>query len=239
MKYISHSGNPILIGHFPGQCRSIENNIRIIEETMKKKVHVPDNITIVSPITENTLNNSPLPIQLNNSGIDYINPLLGKNVIWRPHEKIKYVLDGLKEVKTEYTLIMDGNDAVIMDDLDTLIDKYKTYNKDIIYNATCWRFPQVIVDYVEDRYKYGIYNYLNAGICIGKTESLIPFYQEAWDIAKYDGKNPYHSSEQYYIRKVFDKYQDTVFFDYDCRFFQIWHKASYKYSADGKTCQLL
>ena len=30
MKYISHSGNPILIGHFPGQCRSIENNIRII-----------------------------------------------------------------------------------------------------------------------------------------------------------------------------------------------------------------
>lgn len=134
---------------------------------------------------------------------------------------------------------MDGNDAVIMDDLDTLIDKYKTYSKDIIYNATCWRFPQIIVDYVADRYKYGIYNCLNAGICIGKTESLIPFYQEALDIAKYDGKNPYHSSEQYYIRKVFDKYQDTVFFDYDCRFFQIWHKVSYKYSTDGETCQLL
>ena len=90
----------------------------------------------------------------------------------------------------------------------------------------------------EDRYKYGIYNYLNAGICIGKTDALIEFYQECWDIAKYDSKNPYHSSEQYYVRKVFDTHQDTVFFDWDCRFFQIWHKATYTYSDDGQTCKL-
>ena len=238
VKYISHTDNPILIAHFPGQSRTIENNLKIINEAINRKVHIPDNITIVSPITDDTLQSSPLAIQLKNNGTEYINPLLGKKVIWRPHEKLKYVLEGLKEVKTEYSLIMDGNDSVIMADLDTLIEKYKTYDKEIMYNATCWRYPQTNVDYVENRYQYGIYNYLNAGICIGKTEPLIEFYQEAWDLAELDGKNPYHQSEQWYIRKIFDKHQDTVFFDYECRFFQIWHKANYIWLDNGQTCKL-
>ena len=57
---------------------------------------------------------------------------------------------------------------------------------------------------------------------IGETWALLNFYRNV----KKEIKKDYIKveSEQYYVRKVFDKNQDTVFFDYKCNIFQCFHK---------------
>lgn len=130
--------------------------------------------------------------------------------------------------KTEYALILDGADVCIMSDLSDIVERFKTYDKDIIFNATIRRFPQVEIDYIENRELLGKYCYFNAGCCIGKTKALLEFYQECQKVIRTDRhKNP---SEQYYVRQVFNKHQDKVFIDYDCKIFQVWHNPEYEYS---------
>jgi len=229
-KYFSHSDYQVMIAHFPGNTKQIHKDL--IDRAKQTIFTKPDNVTIVSVNTIDTLDTSPLPYQLALNNMPYINPIKDP-VSWSRVNKIMYMIEAIKQVDTEYCLALDGNDVVIMSDLDDIVERYKTYNKDVIYNATIWRFPPVNVDFVEDRYKYGTYNYLNAGCVIGKTDKLLQVYEEAWEKAYYDHKNPNHDSEQYYIRKVFDVHQDWIWFDYDCRIFQCWHKAEYIEDENG------
>lgn len=237
MDYYSHSGHKILIGHFPGQTK-IQNK-ELINEISKRKFNKPDNIGIICPITKDQLNKSPLINQLMANDYSYYNSLVDRNIAWIPERKILHVLDSLKLCKEEYALILDGNDVVIFDDINDVIERFETYDKKIIYNSTIWMYPHVIIDDVENRGQYGQYCFLNAGCAIGKTSDLIEFYEYAWDIL-YRTPKPV-SSEQYYIRKAFDKKQDEVFFDWDCRVFQCWHKQAYDYkTVDGEErCYLL
>lgn len=236
MNYYSHSGNKILIGHFPGQTK-IQNK-DLIEELSQRKFNMPDNIGIVCPITKDQLSN-PLIRQLSLNGYSYYNSLADVDILWRPERKILHVLNSLKICKEEYALVLDTNDVVILDDLDDIINRFETYGKRIIYNSTIWMFPHEIIDDVENRGQYGTYCFLNAGCAIGKTSDLIDFYQYTWDMVRKIA-HP-ESSEQYYIRKAFDKKQEEVFFDWDCRVFQCWHKQEYDYrTVDGeKRCYLL
>ena len=65
---------------------------------------------------------------------------------------------------------------------------------------------------------------MNAGCCIGKTKALRAFYKECLDIFKSSDKDEYWQSEQYFVRKAFAKNMKKVWFDHDCRIFQVWHK---------------
>lgn len=231
MDYYSHTKNKILIGHFPGQTK--QENIELIEELKNRKIKIPDNLEIVSVITKDQIDYSPLHYQLKHNKYSYINPLKNRHMIWKRTNKIYYVLQALKETEKEYSLILDGSDVVILSDLTNIIDIFKEYDKNIVYNSTIWMYPHIIIDNVENRGQYGEYCYLNAGCCIGKTKDLINFYDYAWKIIK----NTYITcdSEQYYIRKAFNNCQNTVFFDYDCKIFQCWHKAEYIYETDKNT----
>lgn len=231
MKYYSHNGNQIMIAHFPGNTKNEKVNINILEEYSHYHFHKPDNIGIVCAITDDKKEKSYLLKQLDESGYDYYNSLSGHNVLWSPQNKILHVLNSLKMCTEEYALILDGTDVVIMSDLDDIVKRFNTYNKKILYNATIWMYPHIIVDIVENRGQYGQYCFLNAGCAFGKTSDLIEFYEKAWNLVKSD-INPI-SSEQYYIRKVFDTHQDDVFFDWECKIFQCWHKQEYKYENNG------
>lgn len=220
MEYYSHTKNKILIGHFPGQTRT--QNMELINELSDRKFSMPDNIDIVSVIEKESLPSAPLHKQLQLNGYEYINPVKNRHMIWERTKKIFYVLEGLKKAKKEYTLILDGNDVAVLSDLDNIVDIFETYDKKIIFNSTIWMYPHVIVDNVENRGQYGEYCYLNAGCAFGKTEDLIEFYEYAWNIVKNSSREI--DSEQYYIRKAFNNRQDYVFFDYDCKIFQCWHK---------------
>lgn len=235
MKYISHSNNEININHFPGNTRQICNDV--IENTKHTKISLPNNLTIITITTSDCV--SPLIEQLEENSIRYVNPLSEISSLqcnWKNTDKIKYIRDALDEVNTECVLILDGSDVTI-NSLDGIIEKFESTGLDILYNASCWRFPNEPIDFVENRYMLGEFNYLNAGACIGKTEALKNFYSEC-----VDELNTYRKrvidSEQYFVRKVFDKHQDKIFFDWECKIFQVWHKANLEYSEDGETCYL-
>ena len=227
-KYLTSKGNPIKISHFPGLER--HDYKHIIEKFSKIKIKpLPENLQLITCVDDDTVNydKSPLINQLKRSNIPFINAAEHKDVFpWVNNKKIKLLYDTLQNVTTEYCLILDGIDVTINTDLDDIIDIYKTYEKDIIFNATPWAHPRVIVDMVPNRkVNYGKYCFLNAGCCIGKTEALKEFYKEVLDIFNETPKNDkYWKSEQYFVRKAFANHMDTVFFDYDCKIFQVWHK---------------
>ena len=238
MEYYSHSNNKILIAHFPGQTK--HENLELINELKEREFILPNNIDIVSVITKDCLKTSSLNYQLKKNNYTYINSVKDRIMSWSRCGKIYHVLDSLKESSKEYSLILDGNDVVILSDLTDLVSLFESYNKKIIFNSTIWMYPHVIVDNVHNRGQYGEYCYLNAGCAFGKTEDLIQFYELAIKELEKDSNHKKVDSEQYYIRKVFDKHQDIVFFDYECKLFQCWHKAEYEYkeSNEKKICIL-
>lgn len=230
MEYYSHTNNKILIGHFPGQTKL--ENIDLINELKERMFSIPNNIDILSIITKDCITSSPLHYQLEKNGYTYINPLEDRVMIWQRYKKVYFVLEALKRSTKEYSLILDGNDVVILSDLTDIVKRFNTYDKKIIFNSTIWMYPHIIVDNVPNRGDYGEYCYLNAGCAFGKTSDLIEFYELViQEIEKHSNHNKV-DSEQYYVRKVFDKCQDTVFFDYDCKIFQCWHKAEYEHTTE-------
>ena len=229
--YLSNKGNEILISHFPGWTRY--NYIKKIEKISKNKFTVPENITILTVMDDDSVNfnKSPLINQLTKNKIKFINAAEHKDVYpWVNNKKIELLKNTLDTIETEYTLILDGSDVVIHKDLTNIIDIYKTYNKDIIFNASQWAHPSIDIEGIENRKEtYGEYCYLNAGCCIGKTDSLKSFYSECFDLFSSSNKDDENwESEQYFVRQTFKNHMDTVFFDYDCRIFQIWHKTELK-----------
>ena len=236
MEYYSGSGNRIMIGHFPGQTKYKEE--ALIKELKERMFVLPENIGFVTPITKDQAKTSPLLYQIkkNNYENRFYNSLSDRNMVWHSSMKVKYVLDSLLLCREEYALVLDGNDVVILTDLTDIFDRFDSYGKKILYNASIWMHPHVIVDNVKNRGRYGQYCYLNAGCCFGKTADLADFYKYAYESFIKDKRQEY-DSEQYYIRKAFDRRQGDVFFDYDCRIFQCWHKQEYKY--DGDRCTLL
>jgi hypothetical protein len=219
MEIYSHSKHKVLITHFAGNSKRI--NRKYLDEFKEITFTMPDNINIVSIITKNILEDSPLNYQLNKNNISYLNPLKDKDVVWKFCDKVKYILEALNEADKEYTLILDGNDTAIVNDLNNIVDVFNTYNKDIIFNATRFRYPKVDLDNVKDRDKYGIYCWLNSGCCFGKIDKVKEFYNYIYSLILQD-KTPV-DCDQYYTRKAFNDFQDTVFFDYDCRIFQMFY----------------
>lgn len=227
MRYYSHSGYPIQIAHFPGQSSIVSK--AVLDEGKKNSFYKPYNVDIISIITPDYLDddNTALDYQLKLNNIEYINPAKRHIGKWTNSKKVGYILKALKQSNQEYCLILDGADVCVMSDLTDIVDRFKSYKKDILFNATLWHFPKLEIDNVKEREQYGKYCYLNAGCCIGKRTALIKFYLECYkEIAKDKRKNP---SEQFYVRRVFDRHQDKVFFDYECKIFQIWHKPEYEY----------
>lgn len=224
MYFTSFHGNPVSILHFPGKQKIKMKDV--IDEFKEFQVSLPSNLTIISVITPDYISTSPLHYQLSKSNIKYINPVPENFKMWINKDKPNYVCQALKKVKTEYCLVLDGNDVVIVDQLDDIIRKFEGYGKDIIFNATSNRFPDLPVDSIDglndiERPKlFGPFCYLNAGCCIGRTKALKKFYKEV----AIDCNISSVPSEQYHIRKVMNKHQNKVFFDYDCRIFQVFNK---------------
>lgn len=114
--------------------------------------------------------------------------------------KIPNILKSLKRCKTEYALITDIRDVIITADLDdSFINKFNSLNCDIIYNATTSKYPKINIasDFlIEGGSKP--FNYLNAGVCFGKTDKLIEWYNYCNILLENN------RSEQFVIRKMYD-----------------------------------
>ena len=211
--------------HFPGEASHIKEYwLTLIEE--KSSFANVDNLTIITFATDE--NNSPLINQLKRNNINYINAVDDKSD-WVNTKKIGYLLNALEKVETEYVLILDGYDVVIQD-LNNILDKFKTLNHRIIFNATHNNYPNIEIDKIPNRESLGDFCYLNAGGCIGYKEDIQKFYQKVLAVQN-NVENP-NNSEQLLVRTVFAEYSDKkdnnfVFIDYSSTIFQVWNSCFY------------
>ena len=242
--YLTSKGYPVQISHFPGWTRYKYKNL--IDKMASIKIGgLPENLQIITCVDDDSVayGKSPLINQLNKNGIPFINAAEHKDVYpWVNNKKIQLLYDALQNVTSEYCLILDGIDVAINDDLSDIINIYKTYNKKIIYNATPWMHPKVVIDVIDNRKElYGKYCFLNAGCCIGETKALQDFYNEILEFFNNTPKDDqFWASEQYYVRRVFSNHMDTVFFDYDCKLFQVWHRTEVNLpQIDSKTGNII
>lgn len=226
--YYTSKKEPIKISHFPGWTRY--KYTHLMKRFSTNEIgSLPKGLEIITCVDDDSVSHdkSPLIKQLIANNIPFINAAEHKDVYpWVNNKKIQLIYDALQKVKSKYCLILDGIDVAINSDLSDIIDIYKTYGKKIVYNATPWAHPHVDIDIIPDRKElYGKYCFLNAGCCIGETKALKAFYKEVLDIFnETPTDDEFWSSEQYFVRKAFANHMDTVFFDYDCKLFQVWHK---------------
>ena len=158
MKFYNSKSHDFLIGHFPGETRYKYD--QLINEFKNIKFKNNIDVTIISPITKDFLASSPLHHQLVLNEYKYINTLYDRYMKWEKISKIDAIIDSLMMCKTKYSLILDGNDVVILDDLTDIINRFDEYNVKILFNPTIYMFPHIVIDKVPNREKLGKYCYL-------------------------------------------------------------------------------
>ena len=178
--------------HLPSKNKELYGYL--LEDNHTKLFHKPDNLDIVVPITLDQVDSSLLIKQIHNSGYDYYN-CIDKEVIWERADKLIYIYNSLKLCKNEYAIVLDGNDTVILKDLDSIIDDFKKYNTKIVYNSEIYNYRGQM------KYCY------NGGVCIGKVADLLEFYELA--ISFLDKTPRKYPSEHPYLLKAINKWHNT------------------------------
>jgi hypothetical protein len=207
--------------HAQGDSRDICHPIFI--EAYQRTLVLPEDLSI---LTVQTGNNSLLQNQLQGQNIPYHNPAEDFHGQWNNQLKPQFIIEGLEEIHSKYTLILDGSDVVIMT-LTGIIEAFKEQEKVILFNATKSNYPKENIDRVINRDFFGDWRYLNAGCCIGETDALGEFYAE---VVK-EPENEWHS-EQAMVRAVFDHYQEYAAFDWQCKIFQTMGKVNIEQEDD-------
>lgn len=154
--------------------------------------------------------------QLKRSYIPYIN-IVPKNISWDNTMKISYIVEALKKVTTKYVLILDAFDVILDNNNSNILETFATFGKKLVFNASKNNYPKVNIDTIPNRDQLGPFKYLNAGCCLGETYYTLSFYKKCLDILDIDNPN---KSEQFIVRHIFDKEQDCVGIDHECKIFQ-------------------
>lgn len=212
--------NDVSILHFPGTKKDIYQDL-IFEYAKNIKIELPNNVSIISPMTDDYIKRSPLHLQCYNSGIEYFNSDIINNKPWQKQGKPIYIADALNKISTNYCLILDGIDTVFCNSANNIIEELNSYKRKVIYNAGLVNYPNKdILEYfgTENKLNPKLFYHINGGACIGETEQLKIFYN---DLASRVEHTPY-KCEQVPLRILWKKYQEDIFIDYKFKIFQIF-----------------
>lgn len=144
--------------------------------------------------------------------------VVGKNILnWENRLKIDLILDFARKAKEEYILFMDGSDAVINDNPDLILEWFLSVpNAEIIFNGDKVNWPELTEAAAFESAAYGgQYPHLNSGVFIGKTKTIIRFFEECKTMA--DQKK--YVDDQDVIRRRQRDWHPAVQVDSDCRIF--------------------
>jgi len=100
--------------------------------------------------------------------------------------KVGLTCDVLKEIKTEFVMLVDSYDALLLDSparvLDCFLHNFE--HNDVVFGAEKGCFPPAVKTKVEEGYvKLGIDRpYLNSGFCIGRTKDVANIYSKAKEV---------------------------------------------------------
>jgi len=217
---LSHTGNAFYLGHFQGDV--MKKHMDLVAEYSSKRITISPRISVITAFTDKTQAITALQLEL--SGMPYVNACPEGTTKWTNVDKIKYFVSALEKTTTEYSLLVDAYDVLFFNNVDEVfIQKFINMGTKILYNATKNNHPNLAVDYVENRDALGEFKYLNAGIVFGKTTDLLAFYKEVLALTTDKSiRNPWNS-EQLYVRIAADG-KSYVTFDHQCILFQTFSK---------------
>lgn len=233
--YLNSDSEPLYILHFPGT--GISGHEYMIERELDRKIKISDNLSIISIMEQKCWQSSPIKIQCQNNRIPIYNPAFHETS-WNNTLKIKYILQSLNDLLTDYILILDGRDTLIVNDLDDkFISRFKQLNQPIIYNGTPVAYPKISVETLQELIQInGKQKFLNAGVCIGERTALINFYTKA---EKINEQHPDNQSEQYIIRLTRHFYPELAGHDAQNKLFRIIHQYDTLVKEDNHTVILI
>ncbi len=207
----------------------------------------PEDVTIVTFMSGDM--QFCLAEQLEKSGIPFINAVPKSIGYWKNTMKIKYMVDicegandgvtegvndavndtAIEGVKTKYILCLDAIDILGVEDMSELMQRFLSFDADIVYNASKQNYPPICRD-IEDTDRS--FRYLNAGAFIGKTDSIKKFYQYIINHELYRKYEGYDNSEQVRVRFARLSYPDRqrIKVDTECEIFQTLNKAEFIFS---------
>lgn len=206
LNYVNKQSNRLYILHFPGH--GLGDFLNIIDDNMDRHITISSDISIISTMNRHCWDNSPIRDQCARNNIPICNTALEEKD-WSNPLKIKHSLICLEQATTEYALLVDGRDVVIVQDLDDeFIEKFKKFNKPILYNGTPAAYPKVPIEPLEELFQIkGKQKFLNAGVCFGEVEALKVFYSQCAEISSTLHEN---KSEQLVVRKARETLINTV-----------------------------
>ena len=173
------------IVHCPGKLNSDAKLSGFYDDAETIKFNLSDQLSVVSVMNEACLKNSPLMKQFRANNLNLIIPDSTRNIInWKNTYKIDGIIEALEKIKTPYTLLLDGRDVKVVGNLDeSLISMFETFEADIVFNGSDGIYPSPKLDNEFgnaklNKYKYFNFPFINAGVCIGRTDKLKEFYLE-------------------------------------------------------------
>lgn len=206
----------ISVAHFSGKQEDAQDFCYNFFKNLKIKK--ANNLAILLVANKEHLNNSQIVKQLNYNHIPfYYNKEAydTKPEKWDNTKKCYWISEELKNIKEEYTLILDVRDIVLTGDLDNnIIEALNHYNGLAVYNTSNNNYPNTIYNKTDISEKFK-FRYLNGGVCIGYTKYLQTVYSRANELQK---KFPNNKSEQFLLRQIYNK-DKNIKLDYERRYF--------------------
>ena len=140
-------------------------------------------------------------------------------------QKINLLYETLKELKEEQIiLITDSYDVIMSSNSKEIIEKYKKFNKDIVFasESCCWPNKNIAQNYPQITGKKNIY--LNSGGFIGKVKTIRTIISTV--------KNNCDDQEWYTRIFLSEEGRKIITLDYNCEIFQCLNEAEEELKID-------
>jgi hypothetical protein len=160
---------------------------------------------------------------LDHLGVPYL--VLGETVsTWvNAIHKPRAILDGLRQIKTEFALYADSRDALLLTAPDALLSTYQRefQNIPLVFGADRVNYPpnrqfKLFEEYLEGA-QHSPFKYLNSGMWIGATEFCLRFFER---VVRNNPVAEGPESDQGLVRQLLPEFQGAVVLDYECKLFQ-------------------
>lgn len=125
-------------------------------------------------------------------------------------------------IKEQIIIFVDAWDVVFIDRIETLIEKYKSFNSSIVIGAEKNCFPSNFQKEFERLPYSSSYKYLNSGVIVGETDAIMTAL-EAMDapnlpVDYHDSRKGYnhHFNDQAYYMDLYLRQPVEIKLDYKC-----------------------
>lgn len=237
MKVFFEEREPYLM-HLPGleKAKNKRSNILlyIFKYIKNNKLEIDEDITLIPLANKPYFENSLLKKQIESNNLNYLIPeSCYKTTKWFMPNKSLYAVEALSQVKTKYALIVDVTDVLLLRSFDkTFIEKFNSFGADGIFNSSWNPFPNFWCYKIPDFPETSIRKQHNAGVVFGKTDVLLRFYQDYYQLLS---AFPNIINEQFFTKLILRKgfYNITIDSKQELLFCNNLMKTSVKKTKDG------